>query len=107
MINKFLNNLLPTKMLKNRPSCIFRPKLSVYRRDFDKTKCMSFLIKDENFEKTIMKLKKKEQPQKTNTELVHNRKYLKTKIITYKGKINPKEGSPCIYILVILVTPFW
>ena len=47
-------------MLKNRPSCIFRPKLSVYRRDFDKTKCMSFLIKDENVEKTIMKLKKKE-----------------------------------------------
>ena len=28
------------------------PELSAYRRDFDKTKCMSFLIKDEKlFEK--------------------------------------------------------
>ena len=34
-------------MLKNRPLCIFLPKMSTYRRDFDKTKCMSFLIKDE------------------------------------------------------------
>ena len=29
------------------PSCIFRPKLSIYKRHFDKTKCMYFLIKDE------------------------------------------------------------
>ena len=31
---------------KIRPLCIFLPKMSAYRRDFDKTKCMSFLIKD-------------------------------------------------------------
>ena len=29
------------------PLCIFFPKMSAYRRDFDKSKCMSFLIKDE------------------------------------------------------------
>ena len=28
-----------------RPLCIFFPKLSAYRRDFDQTKYMSFLIK--------------------------------------------------------------
>ena len=32
-----------------RPLYIFFPKMSVYRKDFDKTKCMSFLIKDEKF----------------------------------------------------------
>ena len=29
-----------------RPLCIFLPKMSTYRRDFHKTKCVSFLIKD-------------------------------------------------------------
>ena len=33
---------------KIRPLCIFLPKMSAYRRDFDKTKCMSFLIKMNN-----------------------------------------------------------
>ena len=33
---------------KIRPLCIFLPKISAYGRDFDKTKCMSFLRKDEN-----------------------------------------------------------
>ena len=28
---------------------MFLPKMSPYRRDFDKTKYMSFLIKDERF----------------------------------------------------------
>ena len=30
-----------------RPSCILLPKISAYRRNFDTTKCVSFLIKDE------------------------------------------------------------
>ena len=30
---------------KIRPLCIFLPKMSAYRRDFNKTKCMPFLIK--------------------------------------------------------------
>ena len=36
---------LATKILK--PLLIFLPKMSVYRRDFDKTKCMNFLIKND------------------------------------------------------------
>ena len=31
---------------KIRLLCIFLPKMSAYRKDFDKTKCMSFLIKN-------------------------------------------------------------
>ena len=33
-------------MQKIRPLFIFFLKISTYRRDFDKTTCMSFLIKD-------------------------------------------------------------
>ena len=32
---------------KNRPLCIFSPKMSAYRRDFDETKYIPFLIKDD------------------------------------------------------------
>ena len=31
-----------------RPLCIFFPEMSIYKRYFDKTKCMYFMIKDEN-----------------------------------------------------------
>ena len=42
-----------------RPLCIFFPKMIVYRRDFDKTECVSFLIKNEKFLKNIMKFGEK------------------------------------------------
>ena len=32
---------------KVRPCCIFLPKMSAYRGDSDKTKCIYFFIKDE------------------------------------------------------------
>ena len=32
---------------KIKPLCIFLPKMSAYRKDFDETKYMSFLIKDD------------------------------------------------------------
>ena len=35
------------KDTKIRPLFIFLPKMSAYRRDFDETKYMSFLIKDD------------------------------------------------------------
>ena len=35
------------KDAKNRPLYIFLPKLSAYRIDFDETKYMSFVIKDD------------------------------------------------------------
>ena len=44
-----------------RPLCIFFPKMSAYRKDFDKTKCMSFFIKDEKFLKNLMKFGRKSE----------------------------------------------
>ena len=44
---------------KMRPLCIFRPKMSIYKRDFDKTRCMYYSIKDEILLKNIMKFEKK------------------------------------------------
>ena len=40
-------------------SCLFLRKISAYRRDFDKTKCMLFLIKDGNCLKNPMKFRNK------------------------------------------------
>ena len=31
---------------KSRPLCIFSPKMTAYRKDFDETKYLAFLIKD-------------------------------------------------------------
>ena len=56
--------------------------MSAYRREFDETKYMSFLIKDEElfekYNKTWEKVKNS----------LNNKKYLKAKIKSYKGKIN-------------------
>ena len=30
-----------------KPLCIFLPKMSAYRKDFNETKCMPFLTKDD------------------------------------------------------------
>ena len=48
MVKKDLNILLGTEMLKKiRPLCIFLPKMSAYRKNFDETKYISFLVKDD------------------------------------------------------------
>ena len=48
LVKMILNMLLAIKMLKKiRRLNIFLQKMSAYRRDFDKTKYMSFLVKDE------------------------------------------------------------
>ena len=78
--------------------------MTAYRRDFDETKYISFLIKDnellekynEIWEKVKNSIKKK-----FDSEPVYNDKYLKAKIRSYNGKINtnfhnnkiPKESS--------------
>ena len=46
-------------MLKNRPLCIFLPKMSAYRKDFDETKFMSFLTKDDKLLEKYKKIWKK------------------------------------------------
>ena len=65
--------------------------MSAYRKDFDETKCMSFMIKDdellEKYTEILGKFKhviKKE----FDKEPVYNEKYLKAKIKSYNGKIN-------------------
>ena len=88
--------------------------MSAYRKDFNETKFISFLIKDdqwlerynENWEKVKNSLKKE-----FNSEPVYNKKYLKGKIKSNNGKISknfgnnkiPKEDSQCIFLSVILL----
>ena len=95
------------KDAKIRPLCIFLPKMSAYRRDFDVTKYIFLLIKDDKLlekyneiqEKVSMIIKKE-----FNCETADDEKYLKTKTNSYQGKINtnfhndkiPKEDSHCI-----------
>ena len=100
-------------MLKNRPLCIFLPKMSTYRRDFDKTKCMSFLIKDEKLLEKYNEIWKKVSSitkKEFDSNPVYNEKYVKTKVKSYNGKINTnvdnktrKEGSQCICLSVVLI----
>ena len=59
MVRMVLIFLLAIKVLKNAPLYIFVPKISAHRRDFDKTKCMSFLIKDEKLLKRHTKILEK------------------------------------------------
>ena len=54
---RILNILLATKIF--RPLCIFFPEMTAYSKDFDKTKCISFLIKDEKLLKKYSEIWKK------------------------------------------------
>ena len=56
--------------------------MSIYKRYFDKTKCMYFMIKDEKFFDKYMKIWEKVSniiKNKFNSELIYNKKYLKVK----------------------------
>ena len=88
--------------------------MSANRRDFDKTKYMSFLmIEYELLEKfnEIWEKVKNSIKKKFDSELVYNEKYLKAKIKSYNGKINthfhtnkiPKESSTFICLSVIVI----
>ena len=106
MVKKILHVSLVTKMLKIRHLHILLPKVSASRRDFDKTKCMSFLTKEEKclenyneiWENVNNSIKKE-----FNNELVYNKKYLKTEIKSYEQKINTKKGCQCICISETLI----
>ena len=83
--------------------------MGAYRENFDETKYISFLIKDDKllekyneiWEKVKNSLKKE-----FDSEPVYNEKYLKAKIKSYNGKINtnfhgnkiPKKGSQLIWL---------
>ena len=69
----------------------FFQKMSVYRRDFDETKFMSFLVKDHGFLEKYNEIWTKVSNSIKNTfnsEPVYNEKYLNTKLKSYKKKIN-------------------
>ena len=81
--------------------------MSAYRRDFDKIKCTSFLIEDEKVLEKYNEICKKMNiivKIEFDSKPVYNEKHIKTKIKSYKGKINtnfhnnriPKEGYQCI-----------
>ena len=82
------------------------------RRDFDETKYISFLIKDNELLGKYNEIWKKVS-KSIKTELVsepiYNEKYLKANIKSCKRKINTnfhnnkilKEGSQCIWLAVI------
>ena len=96
LVKKVLNMLLAIKMLKQtRLLCIFLPKMRAYRRDFAKTKCMSFLIKDEKVIVKYNKIWKKVSniiKKEFDSKDVYNKKYLKTKIKFYQGKSRQKKA---------------
>ena len=95
--------------------CIMFPKMRAYRRDFDETKYMSFLIKKiTNFQEVIMifgtdsaiVLRKG-----FGSERLYNEIDLKVKIKYQEGNVNtcfhnnkmPKEGSHCICLSAVLI----
>ena len=88
--------------------------MSAYRKDFDETKYVYFLIKnDELLEKhnEILETVKNNLKKELDSESVYNEKYLKAKIKSYNGQINinfhdniiPKEDSQFICLPVILI----
>ena len=88
--------------------------MSAYRKDFDETKYMSFLIKDDELlEKynEIWEKVKNSIKEEFDSKPVYNEKYLKAKIKSYNGKINtnfynskiPGERSQFICLSVILI----
>ena len=92
--------------------------MNAYRRDFDETKYMSFLIKDNDLSEKyneILEKVKNSIKREFDSKPVYNEKYLKTKIKSYNGKINtnfhnnkvPREGSQFICLSVILINSFF
>ena len=81
----FFEYLVGYKDAKNRPLCIVPPKMSAYRRKFDKTKCMPFSKIFRKIQENLGKSQQQHQ-KKFNSESLHNKKYLKPKIKFYKGR---------------------
>ena len=88
--------------------------MSAYRKDFGKTKCMFFFIKDEKLLEKYNEIWKKVSniiKKEFDSKPVYNEKYIKTKIKSCNEKLNtnfhnneiPKEGSQCICLSVILI----
>ena len=96
---------------KVRSLRVILPKISAYRRDFDETKYMSFLIKNGKLLETYNKICDKVSnaiKKGFDSELVYNEKYLRTKIKSSERKISTNfrdneiqnEGCQCICTLI-------
>ena len=88
--------------------------MSAYRREFDKTKWMSFLTKDGKLLEKYNKIWKNVSniiEKEFDSKSVYNEKYLKTEIKSYNRKIStifrnnkiPKELPECIFLSVTLI----
>ena len=88
--------------------------MSAYRKDFDETKYVSSLIKDDKLLEKYNKIQKKVKiviEKEFDSEPVYNEKYLKAKTNSYNRKINtnfdnnkiPKECSQFICLSVTLI----
>ena len=86
---KYFKKLAKRMLKKNRPLCIFVSEITAYRKDFDETKYMSFLIKDDElFEKynEICEKVKNSFKEELDSKPVYNEKDLKAKIKSYNVK---------------------
>ena len=71
------------------PLYIILPKMSGYKRNIDETKCISFLVKDDE----LLKIWKKVSKKRFYGEPVYYKKYLKINIKSYEEKINTNVHS--------------
>ena len=88
--------------------------MCTYRRDFDETKYMSFLVKDDELLEIYNKIWEKIKnsfKEEFGSEPMYNEKYLKAKIKSYNRKIDTNfhnneisnEGSQFTCLLVIFI----
>ena len=87
--------------------------MTAYRKVFDETKFMSFLVKDDRLSEKYNDVweKVKDSLNREFGKPVYNNKYLKAKIKYYKGKVDTnfhnnkilKEDFQCISLSVILI----
>ena len=99
---------------KSKPLCVFLPKMTTYRKYFDEIKYVSFLIKDDKLLEKYNEIWDKVSytiPKEFGSNLLYNKRNLRDKIKSYKGKTNanfhnnkmPKEDSQFICLSVILI----
>ena len=88
--------------------------MTTYRRDFNETKYMSFLIKNDKLLEKYSEIWDKVSNfirKGFDSEPVYNENYPRPKIKSYEGKIREKffgdkiakEGSQCICLSIILI----
>ena len=70
--------------------------MTEYRKDFGESKYISFLIKDDELLEKYNEIQKKVKnslKEELDSKPIYNEKYLKAKIKSYYGKINPNNFS--------------